>query len=600
MMNHLMMLCDFDYPLSLLLNYTMTSFDSMIHDGSAQSVSVPESYTTVVERSATEPVRVFVVHSIAYLARINSCLRHWRHDVEQAARDQTASRNPLGCSTCIRRANEYAPLIGPDGPVFLHHVRDCESTLRVRRIIDEMVSAETHARIKTSATPVIVTSNTFAPMKKGGFNHWTVKPNTVTFEKTELFERATIDYVDMMGKTMLTGLVASLLSSSDMEASMKLFDRCLMKILCSDQYRGTNNMMYRNTTNWMLSIQMYRGNNFGSRFWKDLTPIEQLHAVMYALATSNLAWEKDACVCPNYHEAIIVFEFLRNVIDVNSMIDLINAQCAPVTLDCRTIELTKDQFYVGAKMLGDFTNTVALVSELPRLYASQFVSWPQSFNLCDETTSSASGYAILQLHMKKLDFQRSLGENKAFCTKKISVRARINSKTTRSQPITSVFELMTVLTDGMPHTLYIDAADHAPWLLANTTLDPKKLRTCQKHFWAVWGKEKAKSWGASHNNKVNAVFWMPMGELLFLCEGMQLPGKLGNCNFPEFLAPNMHCAKPVFEALNKITSMAVPKLLGDDVHATGICARSHASDRTLDKNITIVLDGVSHTLTRFD
>jgi len=164
--------------------------------------------------------------------------------------------------------------------------------------------------------------------------------------------------------------------------------------------------------------------------------------------------------------------------------------------------------------------------------------------------------------------------------------------------ISTITELLKILSDKKPHTMTIDACNHSPWIIVNTTLDTDKLRPCQKHLWACWNKTQSIMHGGKSNMKVSCVFKMPMGEIFFLCEGLTLP-TVKNYNFPEFLAPHMHSAKTTFEALNETTKAIVPKLNIGDSYALGICATPETWERKLQKPIKIVLDGISHTITKF-
>lgn len=549
-----------------------------------------ESYSTVVFRSAAESVNVFQVGKLVYLARVPTT-PDFEARVKEAARLQAANLNVKGCRACIQRAAAYAPLVGPDGPVFLSHMQACEDepTVAVRALAVE--AATKHS--KRLVTPFVVTDSSFADKLQGGFPHWTVKPAHVTdAAAARLFERACYyDYVDMEGETMLTSLVATLLSGDEMVASMKLFDDCLKKTS-----RGAG--LYRGTTDWMLGVQKYGLDNFGGRFWAHLSPLEKLHAVMYALGTSNLAkGDKEASACPNYHQANnSVLGFLKNAYDLDSMVALVNAQSAPENYQRRTAELSVGQLNVGAAKLGDFTNTVALVSELGVRYPGQYVTWPKSSVSDDAKTSSATGFEALRSSLESKKAVSGLSD-KARLASGFAARAGVKAP---QVALTTVSALLAVLTDGKPHTLTVNASTHSPWLLAHTTLAPEKLRSCQKHLWAVWNHLQASSWGASSETKVSSVFRMPMGELMFLCEGLKLPSHLGNFNFPEFLSPDMHSAKAAFEALNRTTVLSVPRLPDGDYFAAGVCASPQTSQRVLHKALTLTLDGVSHTLTRFE
>ena len=543
-----------------------------------------QTYSDVVNTSATEPVRVFRAGSVSYLVRVGTT-PEFDGTVKEAARLQAASVNPKGCRTCMKRAVEYAPLVGPDGPVFLACVDNCDdaATVAVRGLA--VKATKSHGR--KVVYPFVVTAASFGPLESGGFSHWTVTPGSATTDRVRLFKRAAeVDYVDMVGGTMLTGLVATLLLGPEMVDSMKLFSECLKKTS-----RGA--ALYRATTDWMLGVQQYARDTFPGRFWDSLASDEKLHAVMFALGTSNLTTgEKNASVCTNYHQANgSVLGFLQNARDLDSMVSLVNAQTDPHKYQRRTADLSAGGLAVGAAKLGEFTNTLCTHSQLSSLYPAQYVTWVTPSP--PDPASSSTGYAAMRAALDK-----KAQSNLSTRALKASGFASRAGATPGGPAMTTVVELLAKLSDGNDHTLTVDATNHHPWVVVNTTLAAEKLRPCQKHLWACYNNRAAYEWGGTVATSVRALFLMPMGDVMFVCDGFK-PLRLGNCNFPEFLAPNMHSAKAVFEALNRTTSMEVPTLAPGDNYAAGVCATPQTSQRTLHRPVVLVLDGVKHTLTRF-
>jgi hypothetical protein len=544
----------------------------------------PETaFRTVAQESAEKTVGVFQVGELVYLAHMRTT-QSFDKQVSETARLQAARLNPNGCLACRKRAVAYVPLVGSDGPVFLCHIKpscDDAPTVAVRALAVEASKESQH-----SVTPFVVTSSSFAPLFEGGFSHWTVKPAAVTdARKAKLFDRACRDYVDMENERMLTALIAALLSSKEMVTSINVFDNCLKQTP-----RGA---VYRATTDWILGIQKYAADTFAGRFWTSLSSLEKLHAVMYALGTSDLTkGANGASSIPNFHQANnSILGFLKNAHNEKGMISLINDQSSPDNYQRRTA-LSEGQLSVGQSLLGNFTNSVSRVSTLQTLYGDQFLGWSQRSD-CDKASSAAGFNALHEMFATKK--ASAALPTKAQLASEFAARCAL-----KAPVISSISQLMAVLTDGKPHTLTVDASYHAPWVLVDTTLSTEMLRPCQKHLWGVFNRSEARVWGASSNTRVLGVFRMPMGELLFLLEGLNLPANLGNFNFPEFLAAHMHAAKAAFEALNKITSAVVPPLANGDFYAAGICASPQTSRRVLSKNIDIVLDGVKHTLTSFD
>lgn len=545
-----------------------------------------QMYDYVVRKSASEPVRVFQAGPLYYLVCVYTPPKV-NAQVDDAARLQAADQNFKGCRTCRTRAVEYAPLIGPDGPVFLSYVdeNNCDDAATVA--LCKLVREGAKNLGRKTVYPFVVTEKSFGPLNVGGSHHWTVMPESVTTDRARLFERAaTVDYVDMTNSTMLTGLVATLLSGEGMFHSMELFSECLKKTS-----RGAG--LYRGTTDWMLGVQTYAKETFPGRFWPTLDSVKKLHAVMYALGTSNLTrGVGDASSCPNYHQANnSVLGFLQNAHDLDSMVGLVNAQSDPLAYQRRTAPLTAGALTVGAGMLGPFKNTLCTLSQLPTQYSDQFVTWgtppPQ------DSASSVSGYAAMRAALDKNVPSKLPG--KALKASQFASRAGVKAGPT----MTTVDELLKALSDGKPHKLTVDVSTHQPCVVVNTTLDTKKLRECQKHMWAFYPGQTVSSWGGTGATRVRALFRMPMGELLFVCDGLK-PTNLGNCNFPEFLAPHMHPAKAVFEELNRTTSMEVPTLEPGDSYAAGFCASPQTEARTLYRSVFLVLDGVKHTLLWFE
>jgi len=552
-----------------------------------ETVSAETPFGTIARESAEKPVGVFRVGDLYYFAYFPST-ESYIDRVVDTTRSQAARLNPKGCRTCCIRTAKYANLIGPNGPPLLYHMTaDCrdEALVKLRSLVVE--AAEAANVSNQTLHPFVVTNESFPSLLEGGFRHLTVLPAAVTdARKAKLFKRACeFDYVKMDDGTMLTGLVANLLSSKEMVASINIFDNCLKQT-------SHGAALYRATTDWILGIQKYAADTFARRFWISLNPLEKLHAVMYALGTSNLTkGANGASSIPNFHQANnSILGFLKNAHNEKAMIGLINDQSSPENYQRRTA-LREGQLDVGQSLLGNFSNSISRVSTLQTLYGDQFVGWSQRSD-CD--ASSAAGFSAL---------------HKMFATKKASAalptKAQLASEfatrcALKAPVITTIAQLMAVLTDGKPHTLTVDASYHAPWVLVDTTLSTEMLRPCQKHLWGVFNRSEARVWGASSNTRVLGVFRMPMGQLMFLLEGLNLPANLGNFNFPEFLAAHMHAAKAAFEALNKITTAVVPPLANGDFYAAGICASPQTSRRILSKNIDIVLDGVKHTLTSFD
>jgi hypothetical protein len=556
----------------------------------ASATSV-QTYENVVNASATSDVRVFRAGSLSYLVRVGT-LCEFDETVAEAARLQAAHVNPKGCRTCMERAVKYAPLVGPDGPVFLECVKPncCDpATVAVRELAVKATANCGHRVVY----PFVVTTASFGPRDVGGFPHWTVTPESATTHRARLFERAAeVDYVDMEGGTMLTGLVATLLLGPAMVDSMNLFSECLEKTS-----RGES--LYRATTDWMVGVQEYARDTFPGRFWDSLASDERLHAVMFALGTSNLAsGEKNASVCTNYHQANgSVLGFLQNAHDLDSMVGLVNAQTDPYKYQRRTAELSAGALAVGAAKLGEFTNTLCTHSQLFSLYPKQYVTWVTPSP--PDPASSSTGYAAMRAALdEKAQSGKKAQSNLSGKVLKASEFAFRAGATPGGPAITTVAELLVKLSDGKPHTLTVDAATHEPWVVVNTTLAAEKLRPCQKHVWACYKHRSASAWGGTATTSVRALFRMPMGEVMFVCDGFK-PFNLGNCNFPEFLGLDMHSAKAVFEALNQTTSMEVPTLAPGDNYAAGVCATPQTAQRTLYKPLALVLDGVKHTLMRF-
>jgi hypothetical protein len=580
------------------MNYPVTSLTNTPSALNGDVVTHSQSeYHQIVTQSANEPVRVYSVGPLSYLSRTVPP-EHIVNTIQEVTRSLIGG---MGCRTCIQRAQSLGFLQGPSGHCLLYHMDS--STCMNKALVEVKEIAKEATTQDYLAVPLVLDENTIPSLMSGGFEHWTIKPESVSDQsRAALFKRAAdTDYVDMENGTMLTGLVAKLLCNKEMSDSMNLFDECLKKTS-----RGAT--LYRGTTNWMLAIQKYAIDSFGGRFWHNLTNLEKLNAVMYALGTSNLTkGDKDATACPNYHQANgTILGFLENAYGVDAMVALVNAQSDPTAYQRRTAELTEGQLNVGAALLGPFKNTIALKSDLPKLYPDQTITWSTGSagpagsvgpTYTDESVSSEYGFDALRVSIKNKKANDALSEK----TKNASGFASRSGVTvpTTIRKIETVTDLISVLSDGKPHLMTIDATGHSPWIVANTTLDTKKLRSLQKHMWGLYHGVDAKSWGGTQTMKVNTIFKMPMGELFFLCEGLQLPSGMGNFNFPEFLAPHMHSAKATFEALNKTTTLERPSIVGDDFYAIGVCASPQTSARTLAKPVTIVLDGVSQTLVRY-
>ena len=111
--------------------------------------------------ASTTRVHAFRVGKLVYFANM-----HMTDDlktrVSEMARLQAADVNPKGCRECIGRALNYASLVGPDGPVFLKHIGECDDipTCGVRELCFEAEKNGSHFPVH----PFVVTSRSFRPV----------------------------------------------------------------------------------------------------------------------------------------------------------------------------------------------------------------------------------------------------------------------------------------------------------------------------------------------------------------------------------------------------------------------------------------------------
>lgn len=339
--------------------------------------------------------------------------------------------------------------------------------------------------------------------------------------------------------------------------------------------------------NWILDIQRYaRGLK-----WSDMDEIERIHITMYALTTSIIVKIGKTVTLPQYHQGKnSLMVYLRQTDDIEDLVKLIDHRTSCFNYQRKTSEVKAGQLKHARNILGEFRNTIMLRSELAVRYPTQTINWCETQS---PATSSSEGFRVL---MKATASSKIKDQTKADQASGFSRRARQHGLS-----ITSVNDLIKILTDGEPHHLQVQAGSHAPWVLAYTTLDPDLLQPGQGHIWACWPRDhlRAKAWGNCTLTPVQTLFRMPKGEVFFLCENARLTkrGKvLGNFNFPEFLNPRAHACKTAYEALNKVTHAEVPTPAFYDRLAVGFCACPVTSKKVLDQKVKIILDGKNHTL----
>jgi hypothetical protein len=378
--------------------------------------------------------------------------------------------------------------------------------------------------------PAIVDATTFPPLTEGRDSatgkelpHLTATPSSVTTKETAALYREGIRiYWDILER-----FVAKILSGTGIVRSMIIFRDCLDEAHSGGIYRGSTDWII-NVQNWVMSTH--------SKWWNDMSLTERAQCVMYALVTSNLSINSDGnATCTDYHQGNgSVLNFLANANDKTTMIEMINTQSGPLAYQRRTT-VTDDQFAVGVSKLGgpDFYHTLMEVSKIPR----EYVYWELS-----------SDVDYLQQNV----VNPSIGSTKLEKASEFANRTRLS--------IISVAALLQVLTDGSHHTLTVDGSTGVPVVLANTTLPREMLRRTSgeryggqtlPYLWTMFPHQtlSGNGWGGTGNMKVLAVMEMPMGEVMFVCEGANPFSKTLGFNFPVQLANHMHSAKAAFEAL---------------------------------------------------
>jgi hypothetical protein len=534
-------------------------------------------YDKVVIHLARAPSRVFEKGGVFYVLE-------YPVTPAQEAEIRRIAHGHAQCNACTSRALEYARLAGPGGALFLEHADDAADRefAQLRALAAEICSNRDAVPV-----PVIVGSSTFARLQEGSDSvtgkpwcHWTVCPSNVT-QNAKLYKLAVQTYVrtSAAGPQMLTALVARILESPEMVESMRLFSECLDKA-----HRGA---IYRGCTDWLLGIQA----KADGQIWSRMSAVEKVHIVMFALSTARVS--RGSATITMYHQANnSVMGFLENAHDEKAMVGLINAQSDPHAYQRRTAPPSSGQIQAAMDKIGpDYKNMVVLRSELGKFYPDQVIVWANPAE--DAAHASGSGFEAMMRD------QAAAGSAGTTSTKRGRARG-FASRAARARGITTVGELKAILSDGKVHKLYVDAADHSPWVVAHST-QPDILRDCQDHSWACWSSDRLSSgWSGTRRMLVKTVFKMPMGELLFVCEGATLKSNLGNFCFPEFLRPEYHDCKQAFEDLNRRTTVEVPDCPAGDQYAVGMCAYPTTASRRLGKAVTIWLDGQEHTLTSME
>lgn len=553
--------------------------------GSAAITLGALTYREVVQNLANTPCDVFVNGDVCWVLE-------YPMTEDQKARVRAIAYADANCNACTSRAAKYVCLAGPDGPLFMQHA-DGAANPAFAQLRD--LAVEICSNRKAMPVPVIVGPSTFAPMQEGShsetgrlFKHWTVCPAATTPRQlSKLLKLAIHTYVrtNSDGPQMLTALVARILESPEMVESLQLFSTCLDKA-----HRGA---IYRGSTDWLLAIQA----EADGQIWSRMTPIEQIRIVMFALGTARVApgVSRGSATITMYHQANnSIMGFLENAHNEKAMVALINAQSDPHAYQRRMAAPSAGQIAAAMAKIGpDFKNTVALASELPELYPDQAIVWDAPPE--DAPHTSGTGFAAMQA---------SVASSSSASRSKRERAGGFASRSRTARGITTVEDLKAILRDGQPHELYIDAANHSPWVVAHCT-KPDILRDCQNHVWACWnGGRLGSGWVESgtdaHRMPVTSAFCMPMGELLFVCKGAKPKASLGNFCFPAFLRPEYHDCKQAFEQLNKVTTVEVPELPIGDQYAVGVCACPTTASRSLLRGMTIWLDGQKHILTSME
>jgi hypothetical protein len=463
------------------------------------------------------------------------------------------------CRTCSKRAIELGCLTDIEGNSVYLTKEFCEkiSIDDPHKHIYEEVSSICELITKEPITELyIVQGNVLCefPEKQGGFSHFykdipedmRTDPSITTDEITQInqmFHRylfATDSHMFKMIAKITTPTVQSGLDS------LNLMEQCL-----KDSIYGN---ILLHSTRWLKSI-VERLQTIGKE-WIHMTPREKWILCAEFLLQLKISKDDTGVVLLPYQTASNnVVDLLGSANSVPAMKKMVEQRMDPHNYQRRdqTKELSEGQIANAISKLGDFTNTIMTLEELPILVPESIMI--NSSSPSDD--SSLSAFEKMRLSSKKAEVES--GKGKAAAAGGFASRAGVSSLDTQIKDIKTITNLVKFLRENLSHIKKMqiyNSGFHTSYI-AKTTLSQEALTV--PYMWSF-------QLGYTNSEWKDVVAVIPSYETIkiykivhFILKDSRYKIAI-NCCFPVFLSSEYRrTCGPAFEKLNKEMPITIPE-----------------------------------------
>ena len=467
------------------------------------------------------------------------------------------------CRTCSKRAIELGSLTDMEGnSVYL--TKEFYEKISIddpHKHIYEEVSSICELIKKEPITELyIVSGNVLCefPEKQGGFSHFYKDipedmrtDSSITFDEItqiyQMFHRylfATDSHMFKMIAKITTPTVQSGLDS------LNLMEQCL-----KDSIYGN---ILLHSTRWLKSI-VERLQTIGKE-WSHMTPREKWILCVEFLLQLKISKDDTGVVLLPYQTASNnVVDLLGSANSVPAMKKMVEQRMDPHNYQRRdqTKELSEGQIANAISKLGDFTNTIMTLEELPILVPETIMI--NSASPSDD--SSLSAFEKMRLSSKKAEVEsgKGKGKGKAAAAGGFASRAGVSSLDTQIKDIKTITNLVKFLRENPSHIkkMQIYNSGFQTTYIAKTTLSQEALTV--PYMWSF-------QVGYANSEWKDVVAVIPSYETINIYKIVHFILKdcrykiATNCCFPAFLSPEYRrTCGPAFEKLNTEMPITIPE-----------------------------------------